>query len=154
MVEERAAASARPPAPPHGFETAGSDDGEIALALPAEVGSVSTARRLVQQRWPNLPDDVVDDVQLIVAELVSNAIKHGRPEIELRLRPEPFAIDVAVLDHSPALPDKKVAAPEHGATSGRGLLMVDQLAQAWGVDPLPDGSGKTVWASVSTRGQE
>ena len=125
-------------------------DGTVCMQVPAVDASVSLARRFSRSRWTDLPDQVLDDLQVIVAELVSNAVRHGRPEIELRLRAEPFAVNVAVLDHNPELPPVSVAAPESVATSGRGLLLVDRLSGRWGIEPFTDHTGKTVWASLST----
>lgn len=125
-------------------------DGTVALTLPADDASVRGARVFVQQHWSELEADTLDDVALIVAELVSNAVRHGRPEIILRMRRQPFGVDVSVLDHEPRMPPRDVRPADPTATSGRGLFMIDQLAQRWGVEPLADGSGKTVWAAVAT----
>ncbi|WP_460605800.1 ATP-binding protein [Jatrophihabitans fulvus] len=123
-------------------------DGSVELSLPAENGSVPVARRYVQQRWTHLDEEVLDDVALVVTELVSNAVRHGAPEICVRLRAEPFAVDVAVLDHGPGTPRKREADEVVGQGSGRGLAIVDRLAAAWGVQPLDDRVGKIVWASI------
>lgn len=125
------------------------DDGTLCVQLPAIGSAVALARMTVRERWADLPDNVLDDVQLIVAELVSNAVRHGRPDIELHLRGEPFTVNVAVLDHHPAQPPTRPQRPDVAATSGRGLLLVEELAERWGTEPLVDGSGKTVWASVT-----
>jgi anti-sigma regulatory factor (Ser/Thr protein kinase) len=116
------------------------------LPLPADKTAPSVARGYVRDRWPRLGEDVLDDVTLIVSELVSNAVQHGQPDIELRIRVEPFAVDVSVLDHGPRVPPAEIAPPQEHATSGRGLSIVDRLASDWGVEPL-DG-GKTVWARL------
>lgn len=123
-------------------------DGSVELTLPAENESVPIARQYVQQRWTQLDGDVLDDVALVVTELVSNAVRHGAPEICVRLRAEPFALDVAVLDHGPGTPRKREAEEVAGQGSGRGLAIVDRLAAAWGVQPLEDRVGKVVWASI------
>jgi anti-sigma regulatory factor (Ser/Thr protein kinase) len=83
-----------------------------------------------------------------VSELVSNAVQHGEPEILLRMRMDPLAIDISVLDHGTGVPPENVAAPSTSATSGRGLSIVDRLASDWGVVPLEGGTGKTVWARL------
>ncbi|SHF54152.1 Anti-sigma regulatory factor (Ser/Thr protein kinase) [Jatrophihabitans endophyticus] len=125
------------------------DDATVEVALPAETGSVRVARRFVKERWQGMADEVLGDVELIVSELVANAVRHGRPDIVFRLRAEPFAIDIAVLDHGPGIPSLAASPPDLTATSGRGLTLVDRLASSWGVEPLgEDEVGKTVWASV------
>lgn len=116
--------------------------------MPADVSAPGTARAFVRDRWPDLDEEVLDDVTLIVSELVSNAVQHGEPEILLRIAVEPFGVDVSVLDHGPVIPTSKLTAPSTDAVSGRGLTIVERLAKDWGVDPLDDGSGKMVWARL------
>ena len=136
-------------------ERAGADDdvtptqGEVKVTLPAELESSRLARTFVRQSWPDLDSNVLDDVALIVTELVSNAVKHGAPELQLRLRRDPFAVDVAVLDHGADMPPTEVRQADLAATSGRGLFMVDQLANRWGCEPLVGETGKAVWASLT-----
>jgi anti-sigma regulatory factor (Ser/Thr protein kinase) len=113
---------------------------EIEMPLPAETESPGRARAA--------EDDVLDDITLIVSELVSNAVQHGEPDILLRMRMDPLAVDISVLDHGTGGPPEKVAAPSTSATSGRGLSIVDRLASDWGVVPLEGGAGKTVWARL------
>jgi anti-sigma regulatory factor (Ser/Thr protein kinase) len=120
----------------------------VELPLPADVSSPATARAFVRDGWPSADDEVLDDITLIVSELVSNAVKHGEPEIVLRMRMDPLAIDVSVLDHGPEVPPGEVTTPATTATSGRGLSIVERLASDWGVLPLEGRAGKTVWARL------
>ena len=122
--------------------------GTVEMVLPAVSQSVGIARRYVHRRWRQLDDGVLNDVGLIVSELVSNAVRHGQPDIVFRLRVDPLAVDVAVLDQGPDLPPTDLRPAGGLATSGRGLSIVNELASSWGVDGH-DGSGaKTVWASI------
>lgn len=118
------------------------------MSLPADAHAARLARAFVHERWAELDDDVLDDVLLIVSELVTNAVQHGRPEIVLRLRGEPFAIDVSVLDHGPDMPRPADGTPDVLAPSGRGLFIIDNLANRWGIEPLSGEVGKTVWARM------
>lgn len=120
----------------------------VELPLPADVGSPAQARAFVRDRWPSADAEVLDDITLIVSELVSNAVKHGEPEILLRMRLDPLAIDVSVLDHGSGVPSEEVRTPATSATSGRGLSIVERLASDWGVVPFEGGGGKTVWARL------
>ncbi len=128
--------------------TVGEHDGTIEVMLPADVAAVRTARRYVHERWAALGENTLGDVELIVSELVANAVRHGRPEIVFRVRVAPFAIDIAVLDRGAGLPPERPVLPSDAASSGRGLVLVDQLSSRWGVEPHAEGVGKTVWASV------
>lgn len=89
-----------------------------------------------------------DAAVLVVAELASNAVLHGRVEghdFALRLLRDPARgmIRVEVSDTHPAQPARVM--PSADETAGRGLVLVDALAEAWGVRDRV-GPGKTVWA--------
>jgi anti-sigma regulatory factor (Ser/Thr protein kinase) len=115
--------------------------GEVHLTSRPE--SASTARRLalsVIRRWGL--DPVGETVELLVSELVGNAVRHtGARTFGLRMQRRRGWIRVEVRDPSRALP---CLLPVHEMdTSGRGLFLVDQLSDRWGVDLLP--RGKTTW---------
>ncbi|MYZ34028.1 ATP-binding protein [Streptomyces sp. SID4917] len=97
--------------------------------------------------------ELEDSAVLIVSELVSNAGLHAKvtPEqiIETRYFRSSGALRIEVHDGSPDRPWPRPADPE--ATDGRGLLLVDALADEWGVADR-GGPGKVVWASLSVRG--
>src|SRR3954454_5807747 len=115
------------------------------IRLKPEGQSVAAARSFVDgclAGWG--VTDQADDVQLIVDELVTNAIQHSRGPVTLAIGRRPDRIVVQVQDPSPEQPE-----PESSdvlADSGRGLLLVENLAADWGTTPTPD--GKRVWAEV------
>src|SRR3954454_11775425 len=116
------------------------------IRLDPEAGSVATARGFVDNcltRWGL--GDQADDVQLIVDELVTNAIRHSRGPVTLSIGRRPDRIVVQVRDSSPDFPEPEPT--DVLADSGRGLLLVEQLAAHWGTTPMPE--GKRVWAEVS-----
>ena len=89
-----------------------------------------------------------DDVQLCVSELAANAVVHGGMPISgfaLRVVASAHRLRVEVCDHGAGRPVRRAAACED--TCGRGLLLVDALADAWGVDD--HAIGKTVWAEFT-----
>jgi two-component sensor histidine kinase len=94
--------------------------------------------------------DLTDDgrVNLIVSELVSNAIRHA-VESTIRVsvrRTGPGTVRVAVADRSHRMPIPRD--PDPKALDGRGLALVDALSEGrWGVDLLP--VGKRVWVEAS-----
>lgn len=96
-----------------------------------------------------VPTTALDDVQLVVSELVTNAMVHGDGAIVLHLAVEPDHIVVAVADEGDGRPF--VRALQGDALGGRGLAMVSLLARAWGVRPQP-GGGKVVWCALSVSG--
>ena len=90
--------------------------------------------------------------ELLVTELVANVVTHVGAPMTLRVQREPSTMRVEIDDPSPELP--VVHHPDSADEHGRGVLLVDQLADAWGVEPRPD--GKTVWfeLDVSTATNE
>ncbi|MGW6743073.1 ATP-binding protein [Streptomyces sp. NPDC055025] len=91
-----------------------------------------------------------DSATLILSELLSNAGRHARvtPEqtIETRYFRSSGALRIEVHDGSPERPQPRT--PDAEASDGRGLLLVEALADAWGVAERC-GPGKVVWASLS-----
>ena len=91
--------------------------------------------------------DCVEDVELLATELVSNAYDHGvRPLFARVWTPDQgklvrLEVDDADPTHLPVL-----GVSRFGANRGRGLVMVDQLAQRWG--SAVRSWGKTIWAEV------
>lgn len=92
----------------------------------------------------------IDEVQTVVSELFANAVVHGGAvggNVLVVLRKSPRLLRVEVHDSSPVLPVPTVA--DDDWESGRGLLMVGQLADAWGV--VTSDVGKYVYADFSIR---
>jgi anti-sigma regulatory factor (Ser/Thr protein kinase) len=115
--------------------------GEVHLTSLPE--SASTARRLslsVIERWGL--DHLADTVELLVSELVGNAVRHtGARTFGLRMHHRRGWIRVEVRDPSRALPC--LLPVREMDVSGRGLFLVDRLSDRWGVDLLA--RGKTTW---------
>ncbi|MFD5718725.1 SpoIIE family protein phosphatase [Streptomyces sp. NPDC127036] len=99
------------------------------------------ARRLIRRalrRWGL--DALLDTTELMVSEVVTNAVRFASRPISLRLlRTEVLRCEVT--DDSPLVPRMREAAP--GDECGRGLFLVDQLALRWGATRVS--SGKVVW---------
>ena len=86
-----------------------------------------------------------DDLQLVVSELVTNAIRYAEPPVELEIEADEDTVTVAVADGSGGRPQPR--SPSLDAEGGRGLLLIDLLAAESGVRPEPP--GKTIWASFN-----
>lgn len=115
--------------------------------LPDSPESAAEARRLATELLTGLPLDSIEVVLLLTTELVTNAVQHGLGPIGLRLRAGDDGVRVEVRDRSDALPVVQQLDPD--ALSGRGLLLVEGLADGWGV--LAQDIGKTVWFSLTGR---
>jgi anti-sigma regulatory factor (Ser/Thr protein kinase) len=124
---------------------------DAAVTLAAEPSSGAAARRFVQRTLAGMraDPDRVDTLVLLCSELVTNAVLHAAAPSELRLRVRAGRVRLEVHDPSPAVPVPR--AQDLGATNGRGMVLVDALADSWGVevgDGLPD-QGKTVWVEMA-----
>jgi len=87
---------------------------------------------------------------MVISELVTNAVMHGRGDIELRLAVEPGAIAGEVIDEGAGF---EAEVRERGAeeVTGRGLLLVAQLAGRWGIH---DGSSHVWFQMDRSRDEE
>lgn len=83
-------------------------------------------------------------VELLTTELVMNCVEHADTKATVSAEIHRDKVRVAVSDDGPRMPERRGSADDQ--ESGRGLLIVDSLAQRWGVDQT--GSGKTVWFEV------
>jgi YesN/AraC family two-component response regulator len=90
-------------------------------------------------------DNTLNVVELLTTELVINSIEHAGTKATVTAEVHRRKVRVAVSDDGPGVP--KPRAPSTANESGRGLLIVDSLAQAWGVDQSE--VGKTVWFEVA-----
>jgi anti-sigma regulatory factor (Ser/Thr protein kinase) len=115
--------------------------------FPNPPGSVTSARRFVQERLDGAPRDVADAVTVMTSELATNSIRHAETDFEVGIDRTPASIRVEVTDGGDGEPEMQ--APEPTAPSGRGLYIVAQLSDDWGIRPAPAGDAKTVWFTVS-----
>ncbi|MFJ3789018.1 ATP-binding protein [Kitasatospora sp. NPDC090091] len=126
-----------------------SEAGEVRLPSRPESGPV--ARRLVLsvlESWDL--HQQLEVGELLTGELVANAVRHaaGRT-IGLQVTRKPGWLRVEVRDSSRALPCLILAEPLPPTDGGRGLRIVDDLADRWGADLLPRGKG--VWFELKVR---
>jgi len=113
----------------------------IMLQLDHDASAPRIARRAVRDVLTRHAADTRDVAVLLADELVTNALVHGQGRIGLRVDDSTGWILVQVSDHRPDAP--VVQLPSRHDEHGRGLVIVDALATAWGVDALP--RGKRVW---------
>jgi hypothetical protein len=90
------------------------------------------------------PDELAADAEVVVTELVTNAVLHGSPPILLRVRGGRDRLRIEVSDCGRSVP-LRIQRANEGMT-GRGLSVVESLATAWGVQQ--SGTGKLVWAEL------
>jgi anti-sigma regulatory factor (Ser/Thr protein kinase) len=119
-------------------------DAAATLRLPPLPRSAGEARRFIGQfcSAAELPDDLCQTAALLVSELVTNAVIHGRTSATVQVHRPADLLRVSVRDDNPVLPATGDA-PTLSAESGRGLTIVSALADRWGVEAVD--SGKAIW---------
>jgi GAF domain-containing protein len=118
-----------------------SEDSYASWTLAPKLTSVREARSVLvepMKRWDL--EDLIPTTELLVSELVTNAVRYSRGDVTLRLVNEK-ALVCEVLDNSGALPRLRQASGED--ENGRGLQVVRQLAHRWGARRTA--TGKVVW---------
>jgi len=88
---------------------------------------------------------LIDQAEVIVSELITNALKAACSRTELHLSVFEDRVRIEVHDDAPGEPN--VQNPSAEDINGRGLLIVSTLASAWGVDDMTVGKG--VWAELA-----
>ncbi|MFF6993417.1 ATP-binding protein [Streptomyces sp. NPDC008313] len=128
----------------------GTEGDRAEWTFPADPGAVRTARAVVRGQLRTWRLDSLSDVTaLLVSELVTNSLRYatGPIGVRLRLSPEwPSVLLVEVSDPLPDLPHER-GAHDDDDESGRGLQLVAESAQRWGM--RPGGAGKTVWFELA-----
>lgn len=124
------------------------------VRIPHEASGVSAARRqvVVQLQSEGVSHATLVEAELVLSELLGNAVRHARPledgGVRLRWQLRAGVIDVEVTDGGGSGPPVvRRHQSVDAATSGRGLRIVRSLAHEWGVHEDTAGS-RTVWAAV------
>ncbi|MFI1887369.1 ATP-binding protein [Streptomyces jumonjinensis] len=132
-----------------------SDTVETSWQFPRTPRTAGSARSLLREQlaaW-RITGDAVDTAELLLSELVANAIRHanvpGGDELGVRLAYGDGMLRVEVSDTDSRRPEPRVA--EADDEGGRGLFLVSALSERWGCDPQRHGAGKTVWVELKTR---
>lgn len=112
------------------------------VTLPGSTSSVPTARRFVDSvltSWGQ--PDLAWSAALCVTELSGNCALHARTDFTVAVELEGDVVRIEVRDGSPRVPAQREY--DTGATTGRGMRLVQEYATRWGVDATA--TGKTVW---------
>lgn len=116
---------------------------------PAQPRSASQARAAVRALLRDAGEDqLLDAVELLVTELVTNVVLHVGGTVQVRAAVSPGEVLLEVVDTSPVGPQVRLFSGT--STTGRGMRLVRALAEDHGVRPTDDG-GKAVWVRVTTR---
>jgi anti-sigma regulatory factor (Ser/Thr protein kinase) len=115
--------------------------------LPAVPDSPAMARTLVRAELSGCSESTVTTAELMISELVTNAVVHGGTPIRIELEHGDNVVKATVTDGGTALP--VLRHPQRSAEHGRGLMIVSSLAHDWGV--VENENGKSVWFSLPCR---
>lgn len=120
--------------------------GAHATRLPPEPTSIPAARHFAVDALDHLGGNRRDDVELLVSELATNAVLHARTPVWLTLCRRGRRLRVEVGDGDPR-PPRVDLRPDPLHPGGRGMCLVNSLADDWGID-LRD-EGKTIWFELA-----
>ncbi|HMC42897.1 MAG TPA: response regulator, partial [Acidimicrobiales bacterium] len=124
---------------------------EARVLLAEDLTSGQSARRFVAEAldaWR--ASDVLQLVQLLLTELVTNSVVHARSDVDVAVLLGPRNIRVEVADSNPVLPEPRDV--DETSTSGRGLALVRDLSERWGAEARAQ--GKVIWFEVARPGVE
>ncbi|MFP5319449.1 MAG: ATP-binding protein [Acidimicrobiia bacterium] len=115
-----------------------------------ELRSAVEARRFVEDelRAAGAGEDTLMHAQVVATELVTNAARHAHSPVDLTITPRNGRVRIEARDDSPAPPRPPVV---DTPTRHRGVHLIEDLSQGWGVDVESD-RGKVVWCELASRG--
>ncbi|WP_246614883.1 ATP-binding protein [Paractinoplanes bogorensis] len=120
-------------------------DHRLHLALEPALGAARRARELITEacaRWDR--PELAGPACIVVTELVNNVVVHARTPMVVLVATHGSGLSVAVRDHSGIVPTFTGGPVPPTAYGGRGMLLIDSVAERWG--NLRLGEGKVVWA--------
>lgn len=134
----------------HGAQVDVHRDLDTVAHFPATLASVADARRFITDVLADSPAGLVDAVALMVSELSTNALLHALSEFEVSVRRDRGVVRVEVRDSGGGgVPELRSPTPKD--PHGRGLRIVDRLADAWGTTESPSG-GRSIWFTLRSPG--
>lgn len=112
------------------------------------VPEIPRSRRFVSDVLRRAGAEATDEILLVTSELITNAVRHGDGEVELRVRVEGDRVRLEVLDDGHVRVEAPLRPPSPTALGGRGLLLVRDVSRRWGSGFDP--AGRTlVWAELA-----
>jgi anti-sigma regulatory factor (Ser/Thr protein kinase) len=114
------------------FERPSRPDGSMRrwqIMLPKDAPAVRTARDAVERWLKDAPSRSRDDARSVVTELVSNAVRYGRPPIRLTLEQQEDGVRIDVTDAGP----QRSTSTKPNRRERWGLRIVDALSDTWGI---------------------
>jgi anti-anti-sigma regulatory factor len=135
----------------HAFAALGAsvDGRRLSVELQPHLGAARRARELITEacgRWDR--PELAGPACIVATEMVNNVVVHAGTPMVVLLATHGSGLSVAVRDHSPVIPTYTGGPVSPTAYGGRGMLLIDSVADRWGSLPLAD--GKVVWALLAS----
>jgi anti-sigma regulatory factor (Ser/Thr protein kinase) len=125
---------------------------EARVLFQPDASAPAMGRRVLDGLSDTLSLSTLDDARLLLTELLTNAIQHANltrdDRISVSVQRESRGVLVEVADPGEGLPTTGARRP--GSGSGWGLILLDRLADEWGIEPLPAG-GTLAWFRLRQR---
>jgi len=110
---------------------------ELDISIPRSREAGQFARNAIASIADWLPADKAHDLNLVVSELVNNAVEHGTGQIAVLIHALPHRIAGSVWDDGVGFTAPASATQDNTPSNGWGLSIVDQLTHRWGVERDP-----------------
>jgi len=110
--------------------------------------ATKSARRFVLQAVSDAPRGLQDVIAVMVGELAMNAVQHACTDFEVTVELTDGTLRVAVTDSGGNYPAARPMPPP-SSSRGRGLPILDSLADDWDVIPSPRAQGKSIWFTIA-----
>lgn len=111
-------------------------------------GSTRSARHFVLRAVGDAPPGLRDAIAVMTGELAMNAVQHARAGYQVTVELADGTLRVEVTDPGGTYPAAGPMPPPN-SSCGRGLPIVDSLADDWGITPAPHGPGKSIWFTIA-----
>ncbi|MGW1196520.1 ATP-binding protein [Streptomyces sp. NPDC002536] len=125
---------------------------QVAFAVTPHARAVGEARRILRDTllsWGAESEEEVPQAELVASELLTNALRHApRAELALTAAEGGGSLLIEVEDGGNPVCAPTVQQAAEDSVSGRGMAIVEALAECWSCRPLPHG-GRSTWAILS-----